>query len=487
MSLSLLPAAAPTPPRSVFTTPPPLAALVARLGAALASRGVSYCQWKGHGKRERWERGHGDIDLLVDSGSWADFAEVVGGLGFKLSLPAAGCEAAGIVHYFGLDERTGQSIHLHVYQRLVIGLPWRTHYRLPLERALLESARLNGGASAVFKTAAPELELIVAVLRLALRHELRDVLRSSSPHWLDGALGEVDRLEEQASPDMVVAALRQHLPEVSVSLFNRCRDSLQPGCPAWRRALIGTALARALSAHSSRPSLFAFGEQIWSRLRPTGHRLASGGSVVALLGGDGSGKSTCADALEAWLGAEIATLHLHLGRPTRSLATFVVGGALKVFRRFGASPRTVAHLELLRHGCTARDRYALYRRAHRFAAGGGIAICERYPLPEGWALAGPSEVQGNALAAQSRAATALRTWERRFYERMAPPDLILLLRLDPETAVRRKPTEPADYVRERARLTAATDWSKSGARIVDAAQPLPQVIATLKAEIWRTL
>ena len=62
--MSLLPTAA--PPRPGFAT---TAALVGRLGAALASRGISYCQWKGHGKRERWESGRGDIDLLVDSGS----------------------------------------------------------------------------------------------------------------------------------------------------------------------------------------------------------------------------------------------------------------------------------------------------------------------------------------------------------------------------------------------------------------------------------
>lgn len=480
--MSLLPTAA--PPRSGATTP---AALVVRLGAALASRGVSYCQWKGHGKRERWESGRGDIDLLVDSQSWSDFADVVGSLGFKLALPPAGREAAGIIHYFGLDQRTGQLIHLHVYQRLVIGLPWRTHYRLPLERALLESATLRDGASSVFKTGAPELELIVSILRLSLRHMLRDSLRQSSPRWLDGALSEVDRLEDNVSPDVVFAALRRYLPDVSMSLFTRCRASLQPGCTPWHRIVTRVALARALAAHRTRPAVFGLVERLWHRIRPSGQRLASGGSVVALLGGDGSGKSTCADALEAWLGTSIATIHLHLGRPSRSLATLVVGGLLKVLHGLHASPRLITHLEVLRFACTARDRYALYCRAHRFATSGGIAICERYPLRESWALSGPSEVQGEGLAAQSRVATALRQWERRFYERMAAPDVIFLLQLDPETAVSRKPTEPADYVRKRARLTADTDWSKSGARIVDAARPLPEVIETLKLELWSTL
>lgn len=486
MSLSLLPTM--SAPRGGLSTPAPL---VARLGSALANRGVSYCQWKGHGKRERWESGRGDIDLLVANVSSADFVDIVTALGFKLALPPPGREAAGIVHYFGFDERTGRVIHLHVYQRLVIGLPWRTHYRLPLERALLESAQDRGGtdgAGAVFKTPAPELELIVAVLRLSLRHMLRDSVRRTSPGWLAGALDEIDRLEEQVAPEVVVAALRRHLPDVTPSLFMRCRDALLPGRSPWRRILVAVRLARALSAHVSRPPVFGLLERIWRRVRPSGgQRLASGGSVVALLGGDGSGKSTCADALEAWLESSFATLHVHMGRPPRSLATLLTGAVLKVLRSANASPQIIAHCVLLRMAGTARDRYALYRRARRFAANGGIAICERYPLPEGWALAGPSEAQGSARDAESRWATHIRAWERRLYERMAAPDVLFLLRLDPETAVSRKPSEPADYVRERARKTAETDWSKSGARIIDAAEPLPQVVATLKAELWSTL
>jgi thymidylate kinase len=458
---------------------------VARLGVALASRGVCYCQWKGHGKRERWESGRGDIDLLVDRASWTDFADVLAGLGFKLALPPPGREAAGIVHYFGLDERTGKMIHVHAYQRLVIGSPWRTHYRIPLERALLDSAAQQAGA--VFKTAAPELEILVLVLRLSLRHALTDPLRRAPPRWLDGALPELDRLEEQVSPDVVAAALAKYLPEVSLRLFERCRDALRLDGSARRRLAVRLAVSYCLAAHAARPPVLALAERVLSRLFPLGQRLAGGGSVVALLGGDGSGKSTCADALDAWLGSDLATVHVHLGKPPRSLTTFVAGGALKLAQRLGAPRHVAAHLELLRHVCTARDRYRVYRRARRFATAGGIAICERYPTPEGWALAGPSDVQGLAPEATSTLAARLRQWERRYYERMTSPDVVFLLQVDPDTAVSRKTNEPAAYVRERAQLTWDTDWSRSGARIVDAAQPLPQVLSTLKAELWGTL
>ena len=103
MSLSLLPKAA--PPRPASAPPVPL---VARLGASLASRSVRYCQWKGHGKRERWESGRGDIDLLIDPASWPDFIDTLAGLGFKLALPPLGREAAGVMHFYGLDDRTGR-------------------------------------------------------------------------------------------------------------------------------------------------------------------------------------------------------------------------------------------------------------------------------------------------------------------------------------------------------------------------------------------
>jgi thymidylate kinase len=482
MSLSLWPAVAPS--RTGLTAPSP-SSLIARLGAALANRGVVYCQWKGHGKRERWGNGRGDIDLLVERRSWAVFADILGGLGFKLALPPGGREASGVVHFFGLDERRGDLIHVHAYQRLAIGSPWRTHYRIPLERELLTSAQLH--ENGVFKTAAPELELVVLVLRLVLRHGLPDLLRRGPPRWLDAALTELDRLEERTTPAQVAGVLATRLPEVTSRLFERCRATLLPGCPAWRRVLVRAQLAHALRAHASRPTVFAFGERLWRRVRPRGQPLAGGGAVIALVGGDGSGKSTCAEALTAWLSPALATLHLHLGRPPRSLATLAVGGVLKLARRLRMSRRLVAHVELVRSVATGRDRVRLHDRAFRFAAAGGIAICERYPLPPSWTLSGPSEAQGYALAAQSTLATALRRWERAVYDRMARPDLVFVLRLDPESAVRRKPTEPADYVRERARLTAAADWTDSGAIIVDAAQPLPQVVATLKAELWKSL
>jgi thymidylate kinase len=224
-----------------------------------------------------------------------------------------------------------------------------------------------------------------------------------------------------------------------------------------------------------------------------GKRLASGGAVIALVGADGSGKSTCARALRGWLGAELWAARAHLGRPPRSALTVIVGGALKAVRRLDAlrdddAPGGLhAHLELLRYVCTARDRYRLSRQVRRFAAAGGLAVCERYPLRGNRTLVGPSREQGRALSASGDLARWLRRLESRYYARITPPELTFVLRVDPDTAVRRKTDEPADYVRARAWALWDADWSADGATVIEASRPLREILTELRDRLWAAL
>jgi thymidylate kinase len=212
--------------------------------------------------------------------------------------------------------------------------------------------------------------------------------------------------------------------------------------------------------------------------------------VVALVGGDGAGKSTCARELCAWLGTDLPILHAHLGRPPRGPLTLIVGGALKAeqlwYRIVRRDPPPGTHIELLRHLCTARDRYRLYSQVRRYAVAGGIVISERYPVPQNSVLVGPCipDLIGSEPTLLAR---LLRDTESRYYTRMLPPDTVFVLRLDPELAVARKLDEPADYVRARARVVWETDWSRTPAQVIDVSRPLAHVVQDLKARVWSVL
>src|SRR6266568_713789 len=95
----------------------------------------------------------------------------------------------------------------------------------------------------------------------------------------------------------------------------------------------------------------------------------------------------------------------HLGRPPRSLTTLAVGALLKVRRAFGGDGTSL--FDLLRHACTARDRYRLFLKARRFAAAGGVALCERYPVAQNRLLVGPEiprllEQRGGGIGSLAR-------------------------------------------------------------------------------------
>lgn len=469
--------------------------LAARLGDALQGAGVKACQWKGHGKYARWMTGDGDIDLLIDRRSADAFTEVLDQLGFKLALSAPDRQVPGVVSYLGLDPIFGRLIHVHAHFRLVLGPAGTKHYHIGIENAVLNTAvqRVH------FRTPSPEFELILFVLQQTLRHT--PLSGNDESISRQRTQQELQRLVLQVEPKAVVRTLTEYLPEVEPAFFADCLDALRPGQKPWRLATARLGMARRLSAHALSPNTTSvvgravakLGRMLGIAGTGTGKQLARGGAVIALQGADGSGKSTCARLLEGWLSPDLKASRVHLGRPPRSLTTRFIGGLLKAaratdrLRRLPRQSNLVAHLELVRVACTARDRYRLYRRVARRAAAGALVICERYPTPENAQLAGPSHCQGVGLDAESSLATWVRHQEARWYKLIARPDLELVLRVDPETAVRRKTDEPEDYVRRRAHIMWNTDWSAPRIRVLDAGRPLESVAAELRARIWEAL
>lgn len=478
--------------------PPPEARLAARLPIALAESSVHYCQWKGAWKHDRWSVGEGDIDLLVDRADRARFDHTLAQLGFRAVQADPSFALPGVTSWLAPDRESERMLHVHAHFQLYVGRPWSTHFRLPIERAVLRTA----ATGAWFDVPAVEFELLLLVLHGTLRYSAREIASGGDAKWLGALREQMERLGGDADPYVLVDLMAEHLPEVDPACFDRCRAALGPESGPWRRLAVRQELAWRLRAYARRPARGAWTHRVrhalasiaGKRALPQGKkRLMTGGAVIALAGTDGAGKSTCARALTTWLGTELRVLHAHLGRPARGALTLLAGGALRVSRWIDARRRLTmpsvltTHLELVRCLGTARDRYALHERVWRFAGDGGLAICERYPLAEEHVLVGPSAVQGIATAATGWLAARLRRREARYYARLAAPDLVIVLRVTPAIAVRRKVDEPAAYVHERAHRVARIDWQQRGARIIDADQPLADVVRDVRRCVWEAL
>jgi thymidylate kinase len=218
------------------------------------------------------------------------------------------------------------------------------------------------------------------------------------------------------------------------------------------------------------------------------------------VGGDGAGKTTALEALHGWLSKPFDTRLVHMGKPPWSLTTRLVRGSLKLLRLArgalgldrapapGAAPSGfLAYRAALWSTCDARDRYLAYRRARRFATNGGIVICDRFPLPRIELMDAPAVRRHFEPGRMGLIPRLLDRVERRYYTFLPRPELLLVLRLDPETAVARKTDETPESVYTRTREVWECDWTGSGAHVLDASRSREEVLAELKALIWSAL
>lgn len=482
--------------------------LVLRLVDELREAGVRYCHWKSNDMLARCLTGENDLDLLIHRADGQLFAGVLSELGFRHALAPGGREHPGVSHHYALDAETGRFVHIHAHHLLVLGDDTTKNFRLPIEVPYLESR----GFDDVFPTPAPEFELAVYVVRLMVKHATWDAAVIGKGGIGAAERRELDWLLERADTEGTREVVATYLPGIGVELWERCLASVREGGGQVQRLALGRQVLRALRPHARRPwpadlSLrmarrVAWGSQHYLLRKPTKKRLARAGATVAIVGGDGSGKSTAVTGTAAWLGGPFQVHQTHLGKPRPSLVTLAVKGPMYLARSAGLLPGTNATVDprtatledfpgnawAVWHLLTARDRLREYRTARRVADRGGVVVSDRWPLQQIRLMDGPRTTWLLAHEEQlGRTTRWLCHKEAEIYAQIAGPDVLVVLRIDPEVAVLRRFDEEASYVRARNTEVRGLDWSGTDAVVVDATLPPDEVLARIREAVWERL
>lgn len=219
--------------------------------------------------------------------------------------------------------------------------------------------------------------------------------------------------------------------------------------------------------------------------------------LIAIVGSDGSGKSTVGEALVAWMAQSRPAALCHLGKQSGNLGRAIgrlplVGGGMErsIDRKVGqvnGRQRTPSVLASLVIYSFSLRRFARFRRMLALRRRGVAILADRFPqtaVPAG--LDGPGFARVRADRGLARRLAAL---ERRQFAWMTGvrPDLVLRLNVDVDTAIARKPDHKRDALANK--IAELHRLSFNGARIVDidANRPLDEVLAAAKAAVAAVL
>jgi thymidylate kinase len=482
----------------------PALALVTALVTALDDAAVTWCHWKSNEAIDRSASADNDLDLLIARRDASRFAEVLAELGFRGARSASGRHLPGILDYYGLDHPSGRTVHVHAHFQLVVGDDMTKNFRLPIENAYLRSVTRDG----LFPLPSAEFEYTLFVLRMVVKHSTWDAQWHRKGRLTTTERRELAYLEDRIDPTLVDVLVERHLPFIGPALFWQCARVAAERAGHIGRAIVASRLLHALRAHGRRPEVVDVALRVWRRrwrrvrAAVTGpaprKQLDNGGVLIAVVGGDGAGKSTAVEMLTTELRRDFDTRRFHLGKPPWSRLTRLVKRPMRRLRTLGMFPATTLPpwhefgdrfpglAFVVWHLLTARDRFLEYRRARRATASGAIAVCDRFPVPALQLMDGPRTARLPGLAKRP-AARWLAGHEAGYYTHIVAPDVLIVLSVPPDVAVQRRAGEDPDAVRRRASEVFECDWSGTGAVVVDASLPRERVHAQIRDAVWAAL
>ena len=485
---------------------------------ALNAANVRYCLWKSNEHLVAGLSGRTDLDVLVDVTVARRVEDILATLGFKRFDLITGRSIPGLIDYLGLDEPTGRLVHIHLHEHIPVGEKGFKSYRLPWEEPLL-STRQFEPMYGVY-VADPHLELILLVVRAALRFRLRDLVRQRalSPgmhrewQWL------WDRVQLNSLAARVTHLLGAELAEQFTRLPRARPTPLQMwklhrmvrrNARKYRSAKSWRALVRTWS-HDIAKARSALRARVRTPRPKTGRRRPAGGIIISLIGIDGAGKSTLARELVTWLGWKLDVISLYFGsgsgpisgwraplsaarrlRQRRERRSTNVGPERGVLlAQSDSSWRRLRSLSwrLLWAIAVAHEKYTRLGAARRARRAGIIVLCDRYPQAQvDGAADGP--LLGRWLGSPSRRLRAVARHERSVYAAAdrQPPDLVIRLHVPPGMAIDRKRGQ-LQRLLQRADHIGQLEYPETTQVVdMDASRPYQDVLREVKLAVWKAL
>lgn len=481
------------------------------LFGALKAAQIRYCHWKSNEHLSAGLEGETDLDILIHSSDASAFRQAARKLRFIEFSPVWYLKYDNIEDYIGMDEAEGKLVHLHVHHQLMIGRKFIKNYSIPWEKAIFENLLFIEEYG--IYTICPEIELLLLIVRRSAKNRMRfrasggkNFLSKDEVREWNWLVQRIDRekLDSYAAKllssecaDQLACALAGETARFP-SLSRLIRKTILPGC------LVGKGGAytdfRYLARKISAASAFLMYKKIKANI-PYRRKLPGEGIIVAIMGIDGSGKSTVIRQLSDFLSWKIDFYSVYFGSGDGS------SSLLRLPLLWLAKKRSAARGDARRIDKASKEKMQS-KNSHKFAKflwaallvlekkkkmvraqaakrRGLIVVSDRYPQARRFGVN-----DGPLLAAwlngKNRAKKKIAEWELDSYRRLAEqaPDLLIKLRIPIDVALERKKDTPEYVLMEK--VSAVADISYEGARTVEIPTdcPVAETMRSVKLAIW---
>lgn len=471
---------------------------------------IRYCHWKSNEHVDAAVEGKTDLDVLVDRSAKSRLPTLLSEIGFKYFEAIACRRYVDIDDYLAIDEDTGQLVHLHLHYTLELGEKQLKGYDVPWEELIL-STRIYDQQHQIY-TAEPNIEIILLMVRAALKVRSRDRIKHTLGksyfkgdfirefRWLKERI-DVDRVRElsetllnKSASKWVLAAIQD---EANLKQILSFRNPIYLSLQRYRRyhPLVSTGLRWQREVENLTYKVL----RQYLNLPVTTRRVSpQGGMIIAILGADGSGKSTVKSEIVRCLSQKLDVLPIYLGSGdgtaswmrmpliwlTKSAKKAKKSSASSKASEFKKPKSKLSQLVKVLWAITlVYEKRDKLKQAQIARERGMIVVSDRYPQIQ---FLGFND--GALLSGSESIPRSLQQWEFNHYRFMAekmPPDLVIKLNVTPEVALNRKPESPADIVCQKVNAIQALQFSPPTIVVdIDATQSLEQVILEVKQAIW---
>jgi len=440
---------------------------------------LKYCHWKSNEHLSAGLTGETDLDVLASKGQQDLIKETLKEAGFRQVSSPAFSIYPYIQDWIGFDEPTGELLHLHLHYRLLTGKKLVKEQFLPWTDRALKTRRRDEDTGVYVID--PNLELINLAIRIAIKTRPTKML-AGKPLPVN-IVRELDYLKERTDTGgisrLATELFGQEDERELAVLISKLLAGSHVATIFKLKRFVRKKLAGSRRYGFLKTQFLYFFNAVRVRVMKLANKLGAtfqlnktlpDGKLIAIVGADGSGKSSSVKALKKWLGWKLDTHTFYLGQDKTLFSYFL----------------RAIHTDL-RSVYFAWKKYKKLKKIDKLRLRGSVVITDRYPQTQVRGINDGPLIDPDVK--DSLFCGWLFTLEQKYYEKIEryKPDVVVRLNVSQEKAQARKPDHETDEIQRKIAIVEKLEFTNSKVIEVDASQDLDGMVLEIKQKLWKNL